>query len=158
MSGNLAIKENLLRVLPDEVGDGNAPRPPLRDAPLIEVVQLLGNIQIVAANVRFLPLRCLFQLLGVLRGLLARLEVEIWTETDRGQLFEALELEFFADMGEPGIDGYKIDSLLGVVGQAMLGTLMLVVGIELTEVSQGRPDLARRLRLLIDVSSLEDSW
>ena len=77
-----------MSILPREVRDGYAPGSPLRYAPLIEVIQLLSNVQIVAANVSFVPLFRLFQLLCILRYLLARLKVKAGIETGSCELLE----------------------------------------------------------------------
>ena len=99
MSSDLTIAEDLLGVFPDKVWNGYAPDAPLGDAPLVEVIEFFGDVQVVRADI--LAFSSFLQLFSVFSHLLAVLKVECGCEFDRGELLETLELELVVYFGEP---------------------------------------------------------
>lgn len=93
VSSNLGIAK-YFAIACGKVRDWDAPDSLLGDAPLVEVVELFRDVEIVACHLfqGLLFIRRLLYFIDVLLSLFCGLEVEVRVELDSGELFEAFEL------------------------------------------------------------------
>lgn len=105
VASNLGIAK-YFAIARSKVRDWDAPDSLLRDAPLVEVVELLSNVEIVTCHLfqRLFFIRRLLNFRDVLLGLFCCLEVEVRVELDSGELFEAFEFKTLAELHEPGVN------------------------------------------------------